>query len=57
MHQSYKDLIIEIKYGNKHVAESPYKLSGKSLLIQIISLNIIDIPGVAVDIFMIKGFV
>ena len=29
MHQSYKDMRIEIKYGDKHIAQSPYKLHGK----------------------------
>ena len=32
MHQSCKDLRIEIKYGDQHVAQSPYKLHGEFLV-------------------------
>ena len=41
MHQSYKDMRIEIKYGDKHVAQSPYKLHGKFFLYHFhFSLNV-----------------
>lgn len=32
LYETYTDVTITIKYNEKHVAKSPYKLSGKAIL-------------------------